>query len=174
MGEKSKRIQERRQMHNGMWATIVDYRGCLDIDVQFEDGAIAKNKAYGSFKKGSIAYPRPERVKERRKMNNGKWATIVAYRNNSDIDVQFDDGAIAKDRTYGSFVRGTIAYPTAEKRKGERRKMNNGMWATIIAYRGCSNITVQFDDGTIVKHRAYGSFKKGHIAHPNHKTKKSA
>jgi hypothetical protein len=153
-------------MNNGMWATIVEYRGCNDIDVQFEDGAIAKNKAYGAFKKGSIAYPIPERKGERRKMNNGMGATIVVYRNNSDIDVQFDDGAIARDRTYGSFVRGTIAYPTASKRKGERRKMNNGMWATIVAYRGCSNITVQFEDGAIVKHRLYSHFKKGHIAHP--------
>lgn len=34
-----------------MEATIIRYNGVRDIDVRFEDGAMAKHKAYDSFKK---------------------------------------------------------------------------------------------------------------------------
>ncbi len=37
--------------------TIVAYRGALDIDVQFEDGSIVKNREYSKFKKGQIRNP---------------------------------------------------------------------------------------------------------------------
>ena len=39
---------------NGLKMTIIDYRFSKDIDIQFEDGTIVKNKTYQSFKKGTI------------------------------------------------------------------------------------------------------------------------
>lgn len=45
--------------------------------------------------------------------------------------------------------------------------MKNGMQCTIITYRNASNIDVQFEDGTIVKHKRIGNFRGGHIANPN-------
>lgn len=45
--------------------------------------------------------------------------------------------------------------------------MSCGMKATIIAYRNCNDIDVQFEDGTIVKHKRIGNFRGGHIANPN-------
>lgn len=52
-------------------------------------------------------------------------------------------------------------------RIGETRIMNCGMKATIIKYRTCLDIDIQFEDGTIVKHRTYDNFKKGTISNPN-------
>lgn len=53
------------------------------------------------------------------------------------------------------------------ERIGISMMMNCGMKATIIAYRNCNDIDVQFEDGTIVKHKRIGNFRGGHIANPN-------
>ena len=55
-------------------------------------------------------------------------------------------------------------------RLGETRMMNCGMKATIIRYGTCADIDVRFEDGTVVEHRRYGTFKKGKIANPNIET----
>ena len=52
-------------------------------------------------------------------------------------------------------------------RLGETRMMNCGMKATIVRYGKYSDIDVRFEDGAVVKHKDYGKFKKGNIAHPN-------
>lgn len=59
---------------------------------------------------------------------------------------------------------------TKTNRLGETRMMNCGMEATIIRYGKYSDIDVRFEDGTVVKHKSYGKFKKGEIANPNIKT----
>ena len=56
MALKIDRVGETRVMKCGMEAIIIRYGGATDIDVRFEDGAVAKNKAYGEFKKGEIAH----------------------------------------------------------------------------------------------------------------------
>lgn len=53
------------------------------------------------------------------------------------------------------------------ERKGEQRCMKNGQMAKIIEYNGVNDITIQFEDKTIVKHRAYKAFKAGEIKNPN-------
>ena len=55
-------------------------------------------------------------------------------------------------------------------RLGETRMMKCGMKATIIRYGSATDIDVRFEDGTVVKNRWYGNFKKGEIANPNIKT----
>lgn len=45
--------------------------------------------------------------------------------------------------------------------------MNCGSVATIVEYYGWDNITVQFDDKTIVEKRRYSEFKNGSIHNPN-------
>ena len=37
--------------------TIIKYRKSEDIDIQFEDETIVKNKTYNNFKKGNIKNP---------------------------------------------------------------------------------------------------------------------
>ena len=52
---------------------------------------------------------------------------------------------------------------------GETRMMNCGMEATIVRYGKYTDIDVCFEDGAMVKHKAYSAFKKGEIANPNMK-----
>ena len=44
-------------------------------------------------------------------MNCDLKATIIAYHNSKDIDVQFENGLIATNKTYGCFKRGQIRCP---------------------------------------------------------------
>lgn len=172
-----KRIGEERVMNCGMKAKIVAYHSSSNIDVELENGILIKHRTYGHFKEGKISPSsngKENRLGETRTMNCGKKATIIAYNNSHNIDVQFEDGTIVKHKSYGSFQTGKIAIPAnnKESRTGETKIMNFGMKATIINYNNNKDIDVQFEDGTIVKHRSYLHFKKGSIGHPNYKNKK--
>lgn len=49
------------------------------------------------------------------------------------------------------------------KHIGEKFKMENGEVATIIDANGPSDLTVKFDNGSIVKHWTYANFASGRI-----------
>ncbi len=51
-------------------------------------------------------------------------------------------------------------------RTGEVAYNNNGEKMTIVRYGNVRDIDIQFDDGTIVEHKAYCSFKNGLIKNP--------
>ena len=164
------RLGETRIMNCGMEATIIRYGGCKDIDVRFEDDTIIKYRQYGEFKKGTIVNQNikasaENRLGETRMMNCGMEATIIRYGNSRDIDVRFEDGAVAKNKAYGEFKRGKIANPNFNPRLGETRMMNCGMEATIIRYENSKDIDVRFEDGKVVGHKVYNQFKRGEIAH---------
>ena len=166
------RLGEARMMNCGMEATIIRYGGATDIDARFEDGAVAKNKAYGEFKKGGIAHPSTTakaRLGETRMMNCGMKATIIRYENADDINICFEDGKVVEHKTYRAFKKGYIAHQNinvpVENRLGETQMMNCGMEATIIRYENSRDIDVRFKDGKVVGHKAYRAFKKGEIAH---------
>ena len=101
--------------------TIIAYRDYNHIDVQFDDGAIVYDKNYGAFKNGQIGHPSCARINtddaiisrvgETITMKCGKRATIVAYRGYDDIDIEFEDGAIAEHKKYSLFQKGSIGYP---------------------------------------------------------------
>ena len=178
MATKTDRLGETQMMNCGMKATIIRYNGVHDIDVRFEDGAVAEHKAYDSFKKGKIANPNikvsaKKRLGETRMMNCGMEATIIRYGRCEDINIRFEDGAVVEHKTYKAFKKGGIANPNIKVfRLGETRMMNCGMEATIIRYGRYEDIDIRFEDGTVVKHKDYSKFKKGGIANPN--TKASA
>lgn len=51
------------------------------------------------------------RIGETRTMSTGLKATVIAYRNTNNVDLQFENGIIAKDRSYDAFKRGSIKCP---------------------------------------------------------------
>ena len=105
-------------------------------------------------------------------MHCGLKATIVACRNSRDIDVQFENGAIRKHVAMHHFKNGEIIpkplrtqTENITKYTGMTRTMKCGMKATIIKYRYATDVDVQFEDGTIQKHRSVYEFNLGKIAH---------
>lgn len=134
MATKTDRLGETRMMNCGMEATIIRYGNARDIDVRFKDGAVVEHKIYGDFKNGYIAHPNTkDRLGETRMMNCGMEATIIRYGRCDDIDARFEDGTVAKNKTYRAFKKGEIANTnikaSAENRLGETRMMKCGMEA---------------------------------------------
>ena len=173
------RLGETKMMNCGMEATIIRYGGSADIDVRFEDGIVVEHREYREFEKGGIINPNIKATAENRldetcMMNCGMKATIIRYNGVRDIDVRFEDGAVAVHKAYGKFKKGGIANPniktSAKNCLSETRMMNCGMEATIIRYGGYKDIDVRFEDGTVVEHKGYSAFKRGEIANPNVKT----
>lgn len=164
----------------GMKAKIIACKSKKDIDVEFEDGYVARKVTYMNFMAGCILNPNVH-IGESTYNKYGDKITITAYRAYGDIDVVFEDGEELKHKAYGHFKDGTMCHPKkrngyhAEKRLNsgrlyEKKMMNCGMEAEIIDYRTVHDIDIKFTDGTIVENKAYSAFKKGSIQNPSIKT----
>jgi len=171
----NKHIGETNTANNGQIMEIIRYKSTREIDICFDDGTIVENIRYSDFKNGSVYNPnllKNDRVGEKRIANNGQKMTLIQYRGVNDIDTQFEDGTVVKNKSFSSFKKGQIKNPNyslpykAKKRVGEKNKAINGQTMEIINYYGANNITIKFDDGTIVYNKTYGAFKKGEIKNP--------
>lgn len=101
-----------KTMNNGMNATITEYISCEDINVQFEDDIIIKHTTILKFNKGTIEHPTNNKyVGLSNIMSNGMKATIVAYRSDRDIDVQFEDGTLISHKRLSNFNNCSIHHP---------------------------------------------------------------
>lgn len=172
---KENKVGKTNISNEGYKMTIIAYRNHKDIDIQFDDGTIVTNKRYDAFQIGSIKNPNirqfsfKDRTGEVNYNNQGLKMIIIAYRSAKDIDIQFEDNTILKNRSYKAFKIGSVKKPGVYVNKnkiGESIIANNGLKMTIIAYRGVKDIDVQFEDGTIVYNKAYSNFKNREIAKP--------
>ena len=75
--------------------------------------------------------------------------TCVAYRGNTDVDVQFEDGTLAEHKAWDAFLKGYIRHPYAATSRvntsdkiGVESTAANGMQMTCVAYRGCMDVVV--------------------------------
>lgn len=181
-----KRVGITKTMKCGLKATVIAYRGCRDIDVRFENGNIVSHKQCENFKRGNITYTdRNDYCKTRvgitKTMLCGLKATIIVYRNCRDIDIQFENNVIVPHKTWYAFEKGYIAcidsngkrYKNTKhvrkkskrtNRIGTTKVMKCGLKATVIAYRGCRDIDIQFENNIIATHKTWYAFMKGSIA----------
>lgn len=67
------------------------------------------------------------KLRETNKVKNDQMATIVNYRNNRDIDVQFENGEVATHKSYMSKTK------------------NNSLYIAVIDYKNYTNMNVQFE-----------------------------
>lgn len=109
-----------------------------------------------------------DRTGERKLMNNGQWAEIIEYNDYHNIVIQFEDGTIVNKSSYLRFTEGKIENPNdmVYGKIGEERIMNNGLKAKIIEVYNYRNITVEFEDGYIIRNRTYSNFVRGTIKNP--------
>ena len=171
------RLGEKRVMNCGMYAKIIRYKSSNDMDVQFEDGYISRNRTYAEFVRGSILNPnvKTSKIGEKSVSTAGQTMIIIAYRNAEDVDIQFEDGTVVQHKYYKCFLRGTVTNPNynVSQRIGMKKVMNNGQTATLIQYNGCVDVAVQFEDGTVVEHVSFKAFKEGFVRNPNYMTVKN-
>ena len=98
----------------------------------------------------------------------GQKMTIIEYVNSVNLSVEFEDGTIVKNKTYSAFKRGKIGNPNYfQTYVGKENISVLGQKMKIIKYRTNKDVDIEFEDGTIVKHKNYGSFKTGEIKNPN-------
>lgn len=90
---------------------------------------------------------------------------IVDYRGYQRVDVRFENGYIATNRTLFDFHEGRIS--CIQSHIGEHYTTRMGLKVTIIADRSPHKVDIKFDDGTILENRNYGDVKAGRIAHPD-------
>lgn len=170
---RSDRIGETNTSYYGQKVTIVGYRSCEDIDVEFEDGVRVEHAKYVNFKSGRMKNPdfhKVCRVGETRKAKNGLMMTIIKYRTWHDLDVQFEDGVVV-NTYYNTFCSGRVAHPTVKTdthtyHTGETGIAVCGLKMEVIDYKDCYDSTIRFEDGYTVEHQRYHYFKKGLIKHP--------
>ena len=185
-----RRIGTERIAQNGQRTKCIRYNTCMDIDVEFEDGYVAKNVTWRHFERGSIKNPNhiaPPGQKRnigindesndgrkhnafaaekysglKREMRDGRIATIKEYRKDSDITIRFDNGEEIRT-TFTKFMNGKASETS---RLGQKNTARCGMKMEIIKYGGCDNLTIRFEDGTVREHIKYRNFLLGNVA-PN-------
>ena len=153
----------------GQKMTVIAYRKSNDIDVKFEDGTIVTNTTIGKFRDGLIR--NPNYFKSRwvgqtsKHLETGMTMTIIDYRSNVDVDIQFEDGHIVYNKSTSSFKKGQVEYQEVNF-LGSVNRATNGMLMEVIGYRGYQSLDVRFEDGTVVSNVGSYCFKSGTVKHP--------
>ena len=165
--QKNERVGQTAKARNGQTMTIKEYFGWDNMTVEFEDGTIKENVSYRSFMSSHIpnTVPQQKHLGEERIANCGMKMTIVEYRSYKDITVEFEDSTRVKT-FYASFEKGLVANPNFIPHIGEMQKSKFGMNMKIVAYRNAKDVSVEFEDGTVVV-TTYQQFKNKQVGHPN-------
>ncbi len=171
-------VGERKMNNHGAWMEITGGRDMYDLDICFDDGFTAHGRSYKDFLNGAIR-DRTEKGRNQERVGEEKFNTSVgmnmhikAYRGIFDVDIEFEDGAVAEHREYQAFQNGTTQYPEQANKKlhDERIGMENvnyqGMKMKITEYRLTSDITVEFETGDKI-HSSFYSFVRGDIGCPS-------
>lgn len=168
------RIGEVSTATNGQKMTIIAYHSYDNIDIRFEDNTIVTGKGYKEFKKGSILNPNAKtkeavsRVGETSLSSKGEVMTLEVWRSNSDIDIRFEDNTLVTGKTYANFKAGLITNPNFSNKKYiglESTHKITGLKMKIIAFRSCSDVDIQFEDGYIAHNKSMQNFKNGKITY---------
>ena len=185
----NKYIGQVSMANNGQKMKIIEYRNSHDIDVEFEDGIIVESRSMNCFNRGTIRNPNFINHHKRKIVNNkekyigkigysskGQMFRIIDYKGCENVDIEFEDGNIIRNRRIVALKKGLVANSEKEKRSdrviennskkyiGKKGVATNGEKMEIINYRKYKDIDVRFEDGTIVKHKTVGSFKNGYIS----------
>lgn len=172
-------------MNSGEVVKIIAARNCHDIDIQFSDGAIIKSIDKSRLHAGNVLHPsvanlrgdraREKRLHETKMMKSKLRATIIVYRNSSDIDVEFEDGTIMQHQTYQNFKTGCLWSHGRLHHANLRNERNgltnvncNGLSMQVKYYKNSHEVVVLFEDGheCITK---FSKFESGQVPHPTNR-----
>ena len=184
---RRERIGESKQMANGLYAEIIEYKNSTNMFLRFEDGVEVFCNSYLRFQTGYVMHPDHKGVAAKKaKLRNselrkgeksvskstGLSMTITEYRSNTDIDVLFENGVLKKHIRYNNFVNGHVSpysetkESIASRRVGMTCKANDGTVVTLIRYRNATDIDVRFEDGSEKSHVTMAAFRDGVLCNP--------
>ena len=151
-------------------------------DILNDDKLLLEDKYLVKKKHRSI---KDKYIGQSMQQKGGRTATVVEYRHYDDIDIVFEDGYRAEHIAVNMWKRGLVMHPdvkrnmkklNAEKRKptlqqskknkyiGLTKRMNCGLYATVIDYIDCYHLTIQFEDGTVKSNVRSDHFTNGNVA----------
>ncbi len=180
----SKYVGYSKRMRNAQVATIIAYRSYEDIDIQFEDGTVVEHISKRLFDYNRVGNPNYDAKKEKsrkkylgkiKKNKNGDRMKIIKYNHSSDIDVEFiDEEKVVKNTTIIKWNEGRVyldgnrpinkEYIKARDTwLGVVKENTSGDKMKLIEYGGSKDISVEFDDGSIICHRTLDAFRRGLI-----------
>lgn len=185
------RTGETNSNNSGRVMTIITYRNANDMDIQFEDGIIIKHVRYLHFKKGNIRHPEEAKTRalntynknqqkafekkyvgQKATMNCGEICEIIEYNSSKDITVQFQNTKTKVKTSLKHFKEHTIQdpnstktqlYNTVQKLLGTNGSSKYGTNGKITAIQSRKDITVTFEDGTILEHVTWQDFQKQNL-----------
>lgn len=170
--KQESRLNQEMVAQSGHRMKIIEYRSPMDIDVLYDTGKIYQHIRYRDFLLGKVGPKKSHYGKERIGSKNqnfwGETMTVIEYRNENDVDVQFEDGTIFAHKTWEEFRTGHIRNPAIYKNQRMRvtKVSVEQLKMTIIDYRGANDIDIQFEDGVILQHQKLRDFNVGYIYYP--------
>lgn len=178
MGFRKNREKETVKANNGLLMTIVKYYNCRNMTVEFEGGIRVENVEYSHFKRGQVGYPGKNTIRLRNslqrtgELSDDKELVIKEYDSAHNIIVSKTDNSLETQNTYHNFKGNNITdrvkrpYRVKSDRVGEVSTASNGMKMKIIAYRGCEDIDIEFEDKVRKYGVRYDKFLEGKVAYP--------
>ena len=104
---------------------------------------------------------------------NGLKMSIVGYSAKGRVSIKFEDGYELQNIPYSTFKNGNVYNPNIKSCKSKREERigqefisKGGDHCKIIEYRTATDIDIQFDNGTILKHKNYSFVSKGQFKNP--------
>lgn len=187
---REERVGERKMMHCGFEAEIIEYIDNKHISIQFlNDGTIVKNIKYEKFNNGAVMHPNRHKyskyLSETKTMSCGLEATVTEYFGCRNCTVTFSDGTVVKNVNHAHFRKGQVGHPninpgahTLKKQKdtssqekiyiGMVRIMSNGQKAKLTKHKNKTHVSVEFEDGTVIEDTRLRNFLRGHVQNPNY------
>lgn len=110
-----------------------------------------------------------DRTGEEKLNTKGYKMKIIKYINNTNIDVEFENGLVKKNVQYRYFKSGNIDHVDYAERIGKTKINNFGNKATVIDYIDSRNVYIEFENGYKSK-CIWCAFVKGSFISPYCKT----
>jgi major membrane immunogen (membrane-anchored lipoprotein) len=132
---------------------VIEDNGYHDVTVQFEDGTIVTGYKRDSIRRGEIKLQAHSILGQVYKMNNGQTCEVIDDKSYEDVTVRFEDGTIVEHCSRMRVKNGSIRNPNYNPNSilGQTFIMNNGQKCVVLEDNSFKEVTVQFEDGTVVE-----------------------
>lgn len=118
---KEDRLYTKNLTNSGDKITIIEYYGCRNCTIQFEDGTLLYNLEYSKFKKGCIDKP-VFRVGEIFYNSYGESMEIIEYINSKKCTIKFNDGKVLENINYRNLKKGQV----------KKRRFSYRIWQRLL------------------------------------------
>lgn len=113
--QRTSRVGEERLNSQGLRLKIIRYHNAADLDVFVVDThEIITKRNYRDFITGGIFsqnFEVSQKLNQQVMMNNGLYAKLITYRNSKDVDYEFEDGTIVKNKHSRYLKTGGLGHP---------------------------------------------------------------